>query len=78
MGQWEEDGLLYTYTKRRDLQDVYECFVGGSSMSISDNIDYAKGNNTSGKEISIIESGFNCKRGLPVNAFGMPLTKRSK
>ena len=76
-GQWEEDGLLYTYTKRRDLQDVYECFVGGSSMVISENFDQ-NANKTSKRKISIIESGFNCKRGLNVNTFGMPLTKQSK
>ena len=27
LGQWEEDGLLYTYTRRLDLPG-YECFVG--------------------------------------------------
>ena len=30
------------------------------------------------RKISIIESGFNCRRGLNVNAFGMPLTKKRK
>merc|ERR1711944_350272 len=38
-GQWEEDGLLYTFTKRRDIPNVYECFVGGSSMVATDNAD---------------------------------------
>ena len=46
-------------------------------MVISDNFDQ-EANNTSKRKISIIESGFNCKRGLNVNTFGMPLTKQSK
>ena len=74
-GQWEEDGLLYTYTRRRDLPNVYECFVGGSSMAASDRLD-ANLNTGSQRKISIIESGFNCKRGLNVNEYGMPLTKK--
>ena len=82
LGQWEEDGLLYTYTKRRDVPDVYECFVGGSSMSEVEYKDQRssskKRSETSGGKISIIESGYNCRRGLLVNTFGMPLTKRSK
>ena len=31
LGQWEEDGLLYTYTRRLDLPG-YECFVGQVSL----------------------------------------------
>jgi hypothetical protein len=27
LGQWEEDGMLLTLTRRRDVDDV-ECFVG--------------------------------------------------
>ena len=27
LGQWREDGLIYTYTERRDMIG-YECFVG--------------------------------------------------
>ena len=76
-GQWEEDGLLYTYTRRRDLPNIYECFVGGSSMVASDRLG-TNGNSTSQRKISIIESGFNCKRGLNVNEYGMPLTKKRK
>ena len=76
-GQWEEDGLLYTYTRRRDLPNIYECFVGGSSMTASDRLG-TNGNSTSQRKISIIESGFNCKRGLNVNEYGMPLTKKRK
>lgn len=77
-GQWEEDGLLYTFTKRRDLPNVYECFVGGSSMVASEYDGSEKQNQTKKRKISIIESGFNCRRGLNVNAFGMPLTKKRK
>ena len=77
-GQWEEDGLLYTFTKRRDIPNVYECFVGGSSMVTSDSDGSAKQNQTKRRKISIIESGFNCRRGLNVNAYGMPLTKKRK
>ena len=76
-GQWEEDGLLYTYTRRRDVPNVYECFVGGSSMAKSDRLN-ASVNSRSQRKISIIESGFNCKRGLNVNEYGMPLTKKRK
>merc|ERR1719414_2517698 len=75
-GQWEEDGLLYTFTKRRDIPNVYECFVGGSSMVTSDKFGSQRSNKTKERKISIIESGFNCRRGLNVNAFGMPLTKK--
>ena len=75
-GQWEEDGLLYTFTKRRDLPNVYECFVGGSSMVTSEYDGSEKLNQTKKRKISIIESGFNCRRGLNVNSFGMPLTKK--
>ena len=35
-------------------------------------------NSSSQRKISIIESGFNCKRGLNVNVYGMPLTKKRK
>lgn len=76
-GQWEEDGLLYTYTRRRDVPNVYECFVGGSSMAASDRLG-ASPNSSIQRKISIIESGFNCKRGLNVNDYGMPLTKKRK
>ena len=27
LGQWEEEGLTYTYTQRTDIPG-YECFVG--------------------------------------------------
>ena len=77
-GQWEEDGLLYTYTKRRDVPNVYECFVGGSTMAKADANLGGKENETSKRKISIIESGYNCKRGLNVHEYGMPLTKQRK
>ena len=44
-------------------------------MVTSDTIDTNE-NKTNKRKISIIESGFNCKRGLNVNTFGMPLTKQ--
>ena len=34
LGQWEEDGLLYTFTQRRDLPG-YECFVGQVMSSVT-------------------------------------------
>ena len=68
---------MYTYTKRRDLHDVYECFVGGSTK-VNPDISEQNINRSSERNIRIIESGFNCKRGLNVNTFGMPLTKQSK
>ena len=69
---------MYTFTKRRDIPNVYECFVGGSSMVASDEVGSQRSNKTKERKISIIESGFNCRRGLNVNAFGMPLTKKRK
>ena len=46
-------------------------------MAASDRLD-ARLNSSSQRKISIIESGFNCKRGLNVNEYGMPLTKKRK
>lgn len=61
LGQWEEDGQLFTYTKRRDVPG-YECFIGS--------VDQMNG-------IYLIEGGVNCRRGLRVTSFGMKLTKKS-
>ena len=62
LGQWEEEGLLYTYTRRRDIPG-YECFVGHVGED---------------GQVSLAEGGTNCKRGLRVHLFGMKLTKRSE
>ncbi|XP_059091808.1 uncharacterized protein LOC131887268 isoform X2 [Tigriopus californicus] len=61
LGQWEEDGQLFTYTKRRDVPG-YECFIGS--------VDHMNG-------IYLIEGGVDCRRGLRVTSFGMKLSKRS-
>jgi len=47
LGQWEEDGVIYTYTERRDMEG-HECFVGVT---------------TSKGEIFLQEAGNNCERG---------------
>jgi hypothetical protein len=62
LGQWEEDGLLYTYTQRRDLPS-HECFVGEADAKAG---------------LFLMEAGVNCRRGLAVSQFGMQLTKKSK
>ena len=62
LGQWEEDGITYTYTHRRDV-DTYECF-GGVVVN--------------NQEIFIIEAGINCQRGLKPLTYGMKLTKQGK
>ena len=62
VGQWEEDGRLYTYAKRRDIPG-YECFVG-----------QVDSNGT----IFLMEGGIDCKRGLRVSEYGMKLKKQSK
>ena len=62
LGQWYEDGLLYTYTQRREVPG-YECFVG--------KMDGRGG-------VKLAEGGNNCKRGLRVDMFGMTLTKKSR
>lgn len=60
LGQWEEDGLMYTYTQRRDV-GTYECFVGSI---ISDN------------EIHIKEAGDHCQRNVDPMHYGMKLIKK--
>ncbi|XP_046406160.1 uncharacterized protein LOC124171057 [Ischnura elegans] len=60
LGQWEEDGVMYTYTQRRDIGS-YECFVG----SIVTN-----------SEIYIKEAGEHCQRNVNPLLDGMKLTKR--
>lgn len=64
LGQWEEDGHLFTYAKRRDVDNnSHECFVG----SVDD-----KG------QLFLIEAGVDCKRGLRVTEYGMKLRKKGK
>ncbi|XP_054257219.1 uncharacterized protein LOC128999177 [Macrosteles quadrilineatus] len=60
LGQWEEDGVTYTYTQRRDFGS-YECFVG----SILSN-----------NEIYIKEAGEHCGRGIDPLRTGMKLQVR--
>ena len=59
LGQWEEDGKIYTYTKRRDMEG-HECFVG---------ITTRKG------EVYLQEAGNNCERGLQPMRYGMRLKR---
>ncbi|XP_044741758.1 uncharacterized protein LOC123302749 [Chrysoperla carnea] len=62
LGQWEENGLLYTYTQRIDLApSFYECFVGSI---ISD------------KQINIMEAGEQCQRLKNPLDYGMKLYKQ--
>ncbi|XP_049805060.1 uncharacterized protein LOC126248252 isoform X2 [Schistocerca nitens] len=59
LGQWEEDGLMYTYTQRRDVE-AYECFVGSI---------------VSEDEIFIKEAGEHCQRNIDPLQHGMKLSK---
>ena len=62
LGQWTEDGQIYTYTERRDMIG-YECFVG---------VVTAKG------DLYLREAGVNCERGKEPLRFGMRMTQVSK
>ena len=59
LGQWEEDGVIYTYTERRDMAG-YECFVGVTTK---------KG------EIFLQEAGNNCERGQEPLRYGMRMSR---
>lgn len=59
LGQWEEKGVVFVYTQRRDI-DAYECFVG---VMMSD------------KKIFIKEAGEHCQRNLNPYKHGMELHK---
>uniref|UniRef100_A0A1B6CK21 Uncharacterized protein n=1 Tax=Clastoptera arizonana TaxID=38151 RepID=A0A1B6CK21_9HEMI len=61
LGQWNEGGLTYTYTQRKDI-NLYECFVG---KIISSN------------EIYIKEAGEHCERGIDPLKLGMKLMKKN-
>lgn len=60
LGQWEEGGVTYTYTQRKDV-GTYECFVGSI---ISDN------------EIYIKEAGKHCERDIDPLRLGMKLLRK--
>lgn len=60
LGQWEEEGLTYTYTQRKDI-GTYECFVGSI---ISNN------------EIYIKEAGKHCERDIDPLKYGMKLLRK--
>ena len=59
LGQWEEDGVIYTYTERRDMEG-HECFVGAITK---------KG------EIYLQEAGNNCERGQQPLQEGMRMSR---
>ncbi|GAB0096103.1 uncharacterized protein DMENIID0001_115700 [Sergentomyia squamirostris] len=59
LGQWEENGLLYAFTYRRDI-NIFECFVGAMMAE---------------KTIFIKEAGENCQRNLNPHRYGMELNK---
>lgn len=63
LGEWEENGLHYTYTKRKDVGG-YECFVGAKV----DNID----------KIFLKEGGENCDRQVDPYKYGMEMNKIGK
>lgn len=60
LGQWEEDGVTYTYTQRKDI-GIYECFVGSI---------------VSHNEIYIKEAGEHCGRGIDPFRTGMKLQSK--
>ena len=59
LGQWEENGVIYTYTERRDMMG-HECFVGATTK---------KG------EIYLQEAGNNCERGQEPLKDGMRMSR---
>ena len=61
-GQWMEDGLVYTYTQRKDIPGN-ECFVG---KTIDDDRNI------------IAEAGQNCERGHQPEKYGMTLHRQAK
>lgn len=62
LGQWEENGLMYTYTQRRDI-GMYECFVGSI---------------VSNNEIYIKEAGEHCERDVDPLHLGMKLSRKGE
>ena len=65
MGQWEENGVMFTYTQRRDVP-AHECFVGAIRTIINDQ-----------NEILISEAGENCKRVAEPLRKSMKLVKQA-
>lgn len=62
LGHWNESGLLYTYTQRRDIAaDMYECFVGSIISEY---------------EIYIKEASEHCQRHIDPLQYGMKLNKK--
>ena len=59
LGQWEEEGKIYTYTQRRDMEG-HECFVGVTTRR---------------GEIFLQEAGTNCERGLKPTRYGMRMKR---
>lgn len=62
LGQWEEKGVMYTYTMRNDT-GTKECFVG---LIVND------------EEIYIKEAGDHCIRDIDPKEQGMRLYKKGK
>ncbi|XP_034935271.1 uncharacterized protein [Chelonus insularis] len=62
LGQWEEKGVMYTYTKRNDTE-TNECFVG---LIVNDD------------EIYIKEAGDHCLRNIDPRREGMRLHKKGQ
>lgn len=62
LGQWEEKGVMYTYTMRNDTA-TNECFVG---LIVND------------EEIYIKEAGDHCIRNIDPKKQGMRLYKKGK
>lgn len=60
LGQWEENGVMYTYTMRNDTS-TNECFVG---LIVND------------EEIYIKEAGDHCLRDIDPRREGMRLYKK--
>ena len=59
LGQWVEDGVIYTYTERRDMEG-HECFVGSTTRA---------------GEIYLKEAGHNCERGQQPARDGMRMSR---
>lgn len=57
LGQWNENDVVYAFTKRQDVR-TFECFVGTM---------------TSNQDIFIKEAGEHCQRDIDPNRYGMQL-----